>query len=122
MPSIFDAPTRRPGGNSIFDAPTQRVQPEPPREPERLHPIRSFGRAVIQSAPQKVGMAVKGLTAYTPGSAMGADTIIGKAGDFIGSLRSEKGRKAFEKDITGKLWPWLFEVDVCKNSWGFDMH
>jgi len=70
-----------------------------------FQPVSLFGQALKQSLAEKPAMALKGKTAWTPGSALGFDSILRKTSDYMQSLRNQREKEKVEFALGGKLWP-----------------
>ena len=70
----------------------------------KLDPFAGF-KAAAQSAAQKPALALKGLTAFTPGQGFGADKLLEISSDYLLSLGDETKRIQVEASLQGLLWP-----------------
>jgi hypothetical protein len=62
-------------------------------------------KAAAASAAQKPALALKGLTAFTPGQGFGFDKLLDITSDYLVSLGDEKKRQQVEASLQGVLWP-----------------
>lgn len=69
------------------------------------NPGRLFFESFLQSLADKPAMMLKGVEVYTPGRALGIDTLLDKSSVFLRSLKDKETQKKLEKVASGKLWP-----------------
>lgn len=70
-----------------------------------LKPFSLFGNALAQSLAGKPAMALRGAQVYTPGEALGLDSLLRQASGYLESLKKEKTTAEIEKAAAGRLWP-----------------
>ncbi len=69
-----------------------------------LSPFSAFKSAAV-SAVQKPALALKGLTAFTPGQGFGFDKLAEISSDYLLSLVDEKKQAEVAASLQGLLWP-----------------
>lgn len=70
----------------------------------QLDPFSSF-KAAAASAAQKPALALKGLTAFTPGQGFGFDALLEIGSDYLLSLGDVTKKRQVEASLQGVLWP-----------------
>lgn len=70
-----------------------------------LKPFSLFGQAFVNSLATKPATAIKGITPYTPGEALGLDKQLKKTSQYMASIPSLYGKAQVEKAAAGRLWP-----------------
>ncbi|MEE9365874.1 MAG: hypothetical protein V3W44_04220 [Dehalococcoidales bacterium] len=69
------------------------------------NPAVLFKDAFVQSLAEKPAMMLKGLEVYTPGRALGIDTLLDKSATFLQELNDPEKKQALQEVASGKLWP-----------------
>jgi GNAT superfamily N-acetyltransferase len=95
------------------------------------NPAKLFYEAFKQSLADKPAMMLKGAEVYTPGKALGMDSMLDKASVYLRSLQDPDTKEQLQKVASGKLWPtgddkrwWQVEAKYLPeviNSWAVNV-
>lgn len=95
------------------------------------NPAKLFYEAFKQSLADKPAMMLKGAEVYTPGRALGMDTLLDKSSIFLRSLQDPDVKEQLQQVASGKLWPtgddkrwWQVEAQYLPeviNSWAVNV-
>ncbi|KKK78258.1 hypothetical protein LCGC14_2845370, partial [marine sediment metagenome] len=104
--------------NSLFYARQLGIDPQTAYDLEPELNVQAFGTEVITAEPGKMffdafkqsladkpAMMLKGTEVYTPGRAMGMDSLLDKASTYLRSLQDPEERERLQKVASGRLWP-----------------
>lgn len=104
--------------NSLYHSEQFGIPPDVAYELEPELNVEAFGREVLpfepgklfvdafkQSLADKPAMMLRGAEVYTPGKALGIDTILDKSSLYLESLKNPKVTEKLQDVREGKLWP-----------------